>query len=124
MKNRSPGHKDPVTPELRLLVLGRDLHQWELRGGKLRAVSTTAGCVASFLSPITSGPCWGRLTLDHIKDEQRMGVRAPSDPAHLVSLCQGHTEDGARAGHQWNTANRQLLRWYLRSLVERGLVGN
>jgi hypothetical protein len=56
------------------------------------------------------------LTLDHIKDEQRMGVRAPSDPAHLVSLCQGHTEDGALAGHQWNTANRPVLRWYLRSL--------
>jgi hypothetical protein len=69
-----------------------------------------------FLAPSTSGPCWGKLTLDHVKTEPRMGRRAPSDPSHLASLCEGHTENGMRAGFQWNTANRPLLRWYLRSL--------
>lgn len=55
--------------------------------------------------------------MDHIKDEPQMGKRAPSDPFHLVSLCEGHTENGALAGRQWNTANRPLLRWYLRRLA-------
>jgi hypothetical protein len=59
--------------------------------------------------------CFGRLTLEHVKSELRMGVRAPSDMAHLVTLCQGHTEDGRRAGYQFNTTkeNRSLLREYL-----------
>lgn len=42
-----------------------------------------------------------------------MGVRAPSDEAHLVTLCESHTEAGARAGYQWNTAHRPELRVYL-----------
>ena len=28
-----------------------------------------------------------RLSLDHVKDEPRMGKRAPSDMAHLVAMC-------------------------------------
>lgn len=54
--------------------------------------------------------------MEHVKDELRMGVRAKSDSAHLVSLCQGHTEDGRRAGYQWNSAkvNREKVREYLR----------
>lgn len=71
------------------------------------------GCVAKKLDPNESARCWGRLTLDHIKDAPRMARRAPSDPAHLVTLCQGHTEDGRKAGFQWNTANRPSLREYL-----------
>ena len=112
--------KDPVTPELRHQVIQRDVNEfierlplYSLRRGRVVAVT---GCVAVFLAPSTSGPCWGRLTLDHVKDEQRMGKRAESDPYHLVTLCEGHTENGARAGYQWNTANRPLLRWYLRWL--------
>ena len=33
----------------------------------------------------------------------------------LVSLCEGHTEPGMRAGYQWNTdkRNRALVRDYL-----------
>ena len=30
--------------------------------------------------------CWGRLRLEHVKSEPRMGVRAESDMAHLVTL--------------------------------------
>ena len=44
-----------------------------------------------------------------------MGVRAESDMAHLVTLCQGHTEDGMRGGKVWCTAkeNRAAMRKYL-----------
>ena len=64
--------RDPVKPDVALAVLRRD-----------------AGCVAVTLGedPAT---CHGRLTLDHIKDQPRMGKRAPSDEAHLVSLCEQH----------------------------------
>lgn len=90
---------DKVTPEVRAHVLARD-----------------GGCVARVLD--SPERCWGRITLDHVKAQQRMGDRAPSDPRHLVALCQGHTEDGRRAGFQWNTAkeNRHALREYLRSV--------
>lgn len=110
-------HKDPVLPEVAVQVLMRDRDQAGRRASVTSfyrgATKTIPGCVAAFLDPHTSGPCWGRLTLDHIKTEPRMGKRAESDPGHLVSLCEGHTENGARAGHQWNTANRHLLRRYL-----------
>ena len=110
--------KDPVTPEIRARVMTRDIRAWLDRYPLFRNVRGGArsihGCVAVFLAPNTSGPCSGKLTLDHIKDEPMMGQRAPSDLDHLVTLCEGHTERGAKAGFQWNTANRQILRWYLR----------
>lgn len=89
--------RDPVTPAVRLAVLERD-----------------SGCRA----PLLGGSfldCWGRLTLEHVKDDLRMGVRAPSDPAHLVTLCEGHTEPGMRAGYSWNLdkRNREKVRDYL-----------
>ena len=94
--------RDPVTPEVREAVLRRD-----------------GGCVAPELWPcIEHGadcgsppdPCDGRLTLDHVKDEPRMGKRAPSDPAHLVTLCWHHHLDG------WATSHRPELRAYLREV--------
>lgn len=91
--------RDPVTPEVALDVLLRD-----------------GGCVAVRLGE-PPDDCRGPLTLDHI--HERMGVgkrRAKSDRAHLVSLCEGHTERGARGGRQWNTANRPALRAYLESV--------
>lgn len=95
-------HKDPVTPDLRLDVLRRD-----------------RGCVAPLLGG-TAIDCFGTLTLEHVKDELRMGVRAASDLAHLVTLCEGHTENGRRAGYQWNTdkANRARVREYLARVNE------
>lgn len=89
--------RDPVTPALRLAVLERD-----------------AGCVAVRLGADPAG-CAGRLTLEHVKDQSRMARRAPSDLRHLVALCEGHTEAGAKAGYQWNTdrVNRARLREYL-----------
>jgi hypothetical protein len=63
--------------------------------------------------------CAGRLTLEHVKSALRMGKRAPSDMAHLVALCEGHTEGGARAGYQWNTdkRNRERVRAYLEGVT-------
>lgn len=100
MKRRA--HRDPVTSSVRLAVLARD-----------------NGCVAprlggSFLD------CFGRLTLAHVKSEPRMGVRAPSDMAHLAAVCEGHSENGARAGYCWVTDRRNIeaLRAYLASVGE------
>ncbi len=68
-------------------------------------------CVATFLDR-ESGPCDGRLTLDHVKDHLMMGKKAPDDEQHLVTLCWHHHLDG------WATAHRPMLREYLRSAYE------
>ena len=86
--------KDGVTPELREAVIHRD-------GGCI--APKVCGCLSSM-----KGLCDGRLTLDHVKDEPMMGKRAPSDMAHLVTLCWHHHLDG------WATAHRPELRSYLR----------
>ncbi len=83
--------RDPVTPELRQAVLLRD-----------------GGCVAARLSHFLRGQCSGRLTLDHVKDQPRMGKRAPSDMAHLVALCERH-----HLWSGWATSHRPELRRYL-----------
>jgi hypothetical protein len=83
----------------------------------VRVFARDKGCVAPQLGG-SAMDCWGRLTLEHVKSEPRMGVRAPSDTAHLVTLCQGHMEDGRRAGFQWNTSkpNREKVRAYLQGI--------
>jgi hypothetical protein len=70
------------------------------------------GCIAPQVDP-NSGPCSGRITLDHVKWELRLGKRADSIAMCLVSVCEGHSENGAKAGHQWNTANRDLERKWI-----------
>lgn len=105
--------KDPVSHELRRSVIERDA-RFVLRYRNLRVSDPV--CVAPLLDP-EAGPCSGGTTLDHVKSQLRMGVRAPSDEAHLVTLCDGHTERGAKAGRQWNTTNRPLLRRYLASVA-------
>jgi len=95
-------HKDPVTPALRLAVLERD-HE---------------ACVAPWIELFSGsgelrllGICRGRLTLDHVQDGGgRMGKRAPSDMAHLVTLCEHHHLDG------WATSHRPELRAYLEAV--------
>ena len=89
--------RDKVTPDVALYVLNRD-----------------QGCVAPRLGG-SAMDCWGRNRLEHVKDEPRMGRRAPSDPAHLVTLCSGHTEEGMKAGYVWCTdrTNREAMRAYL-----------
>jgi hypothetical protein len=86
--------KDPVTPELRLAVLRRDL-----------------GCVAPIHDP-GADTCRGALTLDHVKEQPMMGKRAPSDMAHLVTVCEHH-----HLWSGWATSHRPLLREYLKAVA-------
>lgn len=100
---------DPVTAELRREVLGLDAYR----------------CVAHRIAVLSGEPIdacadrWGNrqngggrlpeqvLTLDHVKDQPRMGKRAPSDVRHLVTICWHHHLNG------WATAHRPALRSYL-----------
>ncbi len=101
--------RDPVTPELRRSVLERD-----------------GGCVAQLLGYVHQcADQWGdvhletaldRMQLDHVKDEPRMGRRAPSDMLHLVTVC-------AVAHERWATGHRSLLRVYLRRMEARATDG-
>ena len=93
--------KDPVSPELAEAVFKRD-----------------EGCVAPRLGG-TSLDCWGRNRIEHVKAEPSMGVRAEARLDRLVTLCEGHTEPGMRAGRVWCTAreNREAMREYLRGFA-------
>ena len=86
-----------VTPELALYIMQRD-----------------QGCVAPRLGG-SYLDCWGRNRLEHVKSEPRLGVRAESDRRHLLTLCEGHTEPGMKAGYVWCTdrQNREACREYL-----------
>lgn len=113
-------HKDLVTKEVYEIVQARDwaaiYTDWATIVGPMAAklaMRKVTICVAPLIDRSQWETCSGRSTLDHIKTDLRMGKRAPSDPDHLVSLCEGHTEAGAKAGYQWNTAHRAELRDYL-----------
>ena len=88
---------DRVSPALALYVFQRD-----------------QGCVAPMLGG-SAMDCWGRNRIEHVKAEPRMGKRAEPRPDRLVTLCEGHTEPGMRAGYVWCTdkANRAAMREYL-----------
>ena len=75
------------------------------------------GCVAPRLGG-TVMDCFGRLRIEHVKAEPRMGKRAEPIEQRLVTLCEGHTEPGMRAGDVWCTdkVNREACRAYLRGL--------
>lgn len=128
MKRRP--QRDPVTGDLRQQVFQRDelivLATMMERGEARERWGQPKHCVAWVLDP--SHQCSGRWTLDHIPDTMtekkgmsiagmKKGSRATSDLAHLVALCEGATENGRKAGFQWNTANRPALRDYLRRFV-------
>ena len=72
--------KDPVTPAVRSTVLRRDGECLEYKRNPAHVCRDRWGA---------SHAAWALdlLTLEHVKDQPRMGVRAPSDPAHLVALC-------------------------------------
>lgn len=92
-----------VPPEMALAVFARD-----------------QGCMAPRLGG-TAMACWGRNRIEHVKAEPRLGRRAEPRMDRLITLCQGHTEDGARAGRVWATdkANREACREYLRAVATR-----
>lgn len=82
LPNRAQAKADPVTPALREAVLRRD--------GRCVAAILDRGheCRDAYGMPHDSRAL-GKLSLEHVKDQLRMGVRAPSDEAHLVALCYG-----------------------------------
>jgi hypothetical protein len=94
---RAPIHRkrrrDPVTPSMAAAVFERD-----------------GGCLAPRLGG-SEIDCWGRDRIEHIKRDPRMGKRGDL----LGTLCQGHTEDGTRAGYCWATdaRNREAMRDHL-----------
>ena len=93
--------RDPVPPEVAIAVLRRD-----------------GGCMAPRLGG-SAMDCWGRDRIEHVKAEPRMGVRAEPLMSRLLTLCEGHTEPGMKAGYVWATAkvNREACREYLRSVA-------
>lgn len=98
-------NRDPVTEELRAEVLALD--GWRCVA---RRLDPNAGVCKNKWNDaiITSGRYpTSALTLDHVKDQPRLGKRAPSDVRHLATLCWHHHLNG------WATANRPLLRAYL-----------
>lgn len=90
------GRKDAVTPERAIEVFERD-----------------GGCLAPRLGG-SALDCWGRLRIEHVKVEKRMGRRGEL----LGTLCEGHTEPGMRAGYVWCTdaKNREAMRAHLLAL--------
>jgi hypothetical protein len=62
--------------------------------------------------------CWGRNRIEHVKAESRLGVRAEARADRLLTLCEGHTEPGMKAGYVWCTdrVNREACREYLASV--------
>lgn len=72
--------RDKVTPELREAVLRRDGRCFMTRMVPWHV------CFDAFGHKHAPDDL-DRLTLEHVKDEPRMGKRAPSDEQHLVALC-------------------------------------
>jgi hypothetical protein len=93
---------DPVTAEDAARIFTRD-----------------GGCLAPRLGG-SAHDCWGRLRIEHVKRESRMGKRGEL----LGTLCEGHTETGMRAGYVWCTdrRNREAMRRYLEVLDEHNHV--
>jgi hypothetical protein len=69
-----------VTPAIHAAVLFRD------RGCILAKMDPEHACRDQWGNPHAPTDL-GALTLEHVKDDLRMGKRAPSDPAHMVALC-------------------------------------
>lgn len=95
--------RDPVTPDVHAAVVRRD------GGCVAMLLAASDGCrnAWGYPVPLTEMVRGIGIELDHVKDQPAMGVRAPSDPAHLVALCHHHHQGG------WATRNRPLLRSYL-----------
>ena len=108
---------DRVTPSMRAYVLHRDGYR----------------CQAPTIDPSQAGTCrskWGypitrwlamddgdKLTLHHVNTGGGgMGLRAPSDPEHLLTLCWWH-HLGYAAGSNWATKSVTSIREHLRRIV-------
>jgi len=89
-----------VTPDLREYVLSRDRRCFASR--------IELGHICRDRWGIIHRPdAIELLTLDHVKDAARMGVRAPSDARHLLAMCWDANVNG------WASAHRIEERSYL-----------
>ena len=59
-------------------------------------------------------PCFGRLTIEHVKFESAIGKRAPSDKFHTLLLCLGHN-----TGWALLSASKEAERQYLQRVEPR-----
>jgi hypothetical protein len=98
--------RDPVSHELALAVFTRD-----------------GGCMAPRLGG-SAIDCWGRNRIEHVKAQPRMGVRAEARLDRLLTICEGHSEPGTKAGYCWATdkVNRNRMREHLLSLYPDGVA--
>jgi hypothetical protein len=119
---RRPRRNRDLSPEdwarLRLLVGVRDeqvVRRWMAENGYVlpRVGQLPPACPAVVMDPSQWGTCSGPWHQDHVKDDPKIGEKAPDDEDHLISLCATHDERGMRRGHQWNTAHRAEERKYL-----------
>lgn len=80
----------------------------------LEVFQRDGGCLAPRLGG-SAMDCFGRNRIEHVKKEARMGARAEPLAERLVTLCEGHTETGMKAGYVWATdqVNRGRCRDYL-----------
>ena len=55
-----------------------------------------------------------KLEVNHVKEASQLmlGKKAPTNPAHLVSLCPWHHR-GTAAGSNWEAVHRDQIRAYL-----------
>ena len=76
-------------------VIDRDAHHiWEKSGSILpyhrwRAVQAVI-CMAKFFDPKVRHHCDTRQTVEHIKDQLGMQMKAPDDLKHMVASCWVH----------------------------------
>lgn len=111
----------PITARLRETVFLRDARAiylndphrdnrvpFEVWLRRRQSQLTGALCLVELLDPPASRKCSGRSTLEHVKDQLRMGKKAPDDEQHLVILCEYH--------NVWNPPSKDLrakIRRYL-----------
>lgn len=87
--------KDPVTPELHAAVLTRD------RECVLWKRDPSHACRDQWGNPHRPDDL-ARLSLEHVKDEPRMGKRGPSDLRHLVAMCHAaNIAVPSKAAREW-----------------------
>lgn len=105
-------------------VVTRDAYMiWGSSGSHLpfRSYMARLGvvCIVRLLMPDQIKDCAGRTTVDHVKDELGMGMKAPDDEWHLTAACEYHN-----VWHPPSKALRAAQRTYLadckRAAAEQG----
>jgi hypothetical protein len=84
-----PSRGTVIPPKLRIEVLNRD-----------------QGCVGPRVG--MEGECFGRIELDHVRASHGIGMKSPTEPGNLVSLCSTHHRIKTDNGKAWRP---KLLDW-------------